>query len=163
MKRVVVGLGSNLEEPGVQLASAVRRLAGVMSVEAVSSLYRTEPVGFPDQPDFLNGVVVGRTALAPAKFLARLHAIEAEMGRRRTFRDAPRVIDLDLLDYGGMVTTTPELTLPHPRLERRGFVLHPLVEVAPAWRHPETGETARELLSRAGALERVERLGPLDR
>jgi len=107
--------------------------------------------------------VVGHTALAPTELLARLHAIEAKMGRRRTFLDAPRVIDLDLLDYGGIVTKAPTLTLPHPRLARRGFVLHPLDEVAPEWRHPETGETARELLSRARALEQVERMGPLDR
>lgn len=159
--RVVVGIGANLDEPLAQLATAVRALAGVMEVEAVSSVYRTEPVGFRDQPDFLNLVVVGRTALEPGALLARLHEIEAGMGRRRTFRDAPRVIDLDLLDYEGVLARTPALTLPHPRMAERGFVLQPLDEAAPGWRHPETGESARELLSRAGTLERVERVGPL--
>jgi 7,8-dihydro-6-hydroxymethylpterin-pyrophosphokinase len=85
------------------------------------------------------------------------------MGRRRTFRNAPRVIDLDLLAYGDAVLVTPELEVPHPRMTERAFVLVPLAEVAPEWHHPRLGRTARELLVLAGALERVERWGDLPR
>jgi 2-amino-4-hydroxy-6-hydroxymethyldihydropteridine diphosphokinase len=136
-------------------------LAEVMRVERVSSLYRSEPVGNPDQPTFLNLVVAGHTFLAAPDLLAALHAIEAALGRQRPYPGAPRTLDLDLLAYGSEVRASPELVLPHPRLHLRGFVLHPLAEVAPEWRHPVLGRTARELLSRARSLERVERVGTL--
>lgn len=136
-------------------------LADAVRVERVSSLYRTEPVGHASQPDFLNLVVVGRTALAAPALLAALHRIEDALGRARSFPNAPRTVDLDLLAYGAEVRASPELVLPHPRLHLRGFVLHPLAEVAPGWRHPVLGRTARELLSGARSLERVERIGPL--
>jgi 2-amino-4-hydroxy-6-hydroxymethyldihydropteridine diphosphokinase len=124
-------------------------------------VYRSEPVGHREQPDFFNAVVRGRTELEPGALLARLHAVEEAMGRRRSFRNAPRVIDLDLLACGDRVVDTPELLLPHPRLAERAFVLVPLAEVAPEWRHPLLGRTARELLAVAGALERIERWGRL--
>lgn len=130
-------------------------------MERVSSLYRSEPVGNPDQPDFLNLVVAGRTALAAPALLAALLAVEAALGRQRPFPGAPRTLDIDLLAYGSEVRASPELVLPHPRLHLRGFVLHPLAEVAAEWRHPVLGRTARELLSRACSLERVERVGQL--
>jgi 2-amino-4-hydroxy-6-hydroxymethyldihydropteridine diphosphokinase len=87
--------------------------------------------------------------------------VEGALGRVRTFADAPRTIDIDLLAFGTRVMEVPGLTLPHPRLHQRGFVLHPLAEIAPEWRHPVLGQTARELLSSGAARERVERLGPL--
>jgi len=90
-----------------------------------------------------------------------MREIEAEMGRVRGFPNGPRVMDIDLLAYGAEVIRTPELVVPHPGIPTRGFVLHPLAEIAPGWRHPELGATAVELLRRAGPLERVERLGPL--
>ncbi|HEU0077518.1 MAG TPA: 2-amino-4-hydroxy-6-hydroxymethyldihydropteridine diphosphokinase [Longimicrobiaceae bacterium] len=158
---VLIGVGSNLDSPVERLAEAVRRLAPDVEVLAASPVYRTEPVGFREQPDFFNLVVRGRTALSPASLLARLHAVEEVMGRRRSFRNAPRVIDLDLLACGDVVLDTPELTLPHPRMAERAFVLVPLAEVAPGWRHPLLGRTARELLAGAGTLERVERWGDL--
>ncbi|HEX2080488.1 MAG TPA: 2-amino-4-hydroxy-6-hydroxymethyldihydropteridine diphosphokinase [Longimicrobium sp.] len=158
---VLLGLGANLGDPAAQLARAVEELAAPVRIEAVSSLYRTEPVGHADQPDFYNLVVRGRTALEPAALLRAAQHVEAALGRRRSFRDAPRTIDVDLLAYGDHVMRTPELTLPHPRLHLRGFVLHPLVEVAPEWKHPVLARTARELLSSAGVLERVERVGAL--
>lgn len=158
---VLLGLGANLGDPLGQLARAVELLREDVRIHRVSSVYRTEPVGFARQPDFFNLVVAGWTALEPAQLLAAAKRIEAEMGRAPAFRNAPRPMDVDLLAHAGRVMRTPDLTLPHPRLHLRGFVLHPLAEVAPEWRHPVLGRTARELLSDAAALERVEPLGPL--
>jgi 2-amino-4-hydroxy-6-hydroxymethyldihydropteridine diphosphokinase len=157
---VLLGLGANLGDPLAQLRRAVDALREILSDVRVSSVYRTEPVGHRDQPDFHNLVVRGMTELSADELLARILDIEREMGRRRTFRNAPRVMDVDLLAYGNEVRDTPGLVLPHPRMAERGFVLHPLAEVAPEWRHPTFAQTARELLS-AGRFERVERLGPL--
>lgn len=158
---VLLGLGANLGDPVAQLARAVAALSPAVRVEAVSSVYRTEPVGYADQPDFYNLVIRGWTVLDPPGLLRAAQAVETALGRRRSFRDAPRTMDVDLLAYGDRVMRTPALTLPHPRLHLRGFVLHPLVEVAPEWRHPVLARTARELLSSAGELERVQRVGAL--
>ena len=158
---VLLGLGANLGDPPGQLALAVELLREHVRIDRVSSVYRTEPVGHTRQPDFYNLVVAGWTALEPPELLAVAKGIEEGMGRVPAFRNAPRPIDIDLLAHGDRVMRTPALTLPHPRLHLRGFVLHPLAEVAPDWRHPILGRTARELLSEAAALERVEPLGPL--
>lgn len=158
---MLLGLGANLGDPVGQLAQAVGVLAQAVRIERVSCLYRSEPVGHAEQPDFYNLVVRGWTALEPAALLRAAQGVEAALGRRRSFRDGPRSMDVDLLAYGGRVMRTPELTLPHPRLHLRGFVLHPLAEVAPEWTHPVLARTARELLSSAGVLERVERVGAL--
>jgi 2-amino-4-hydroxy-6-hydroxymethyldihydropteridine diphosphokinase len=157
MEQVLIGLGANLGRPERQLALAVRALGRVVALDRVSSLYRTAPVGDPDQPDFLNLVVCGTTPLEPPELLAALHRIERRFGRRRHRPDAPRTLDLDLLDHGGRTLRTPELELPHPRLHLRGFVLVPLAEVAPEWRHPVLRRTASELLADAAPVERVER------
>jgi 2-amino-4-hydroxy-6-hydroxymethyldihydropteridine diphosphokinase len=156
---VLLGLGANLGDPPAQLARAVDALRGFVNELRASSVYRTEPVGHRDQPDFYNQVVRGLTRLAADELLDRILAVEREMGRERTFRNAPRVIDVDLLAYGGEVIRTERLTVPHPGIPHRGFVLHPLAEVAPEWRHPETGLTAREMLFAAPSIERVEKLG----
>lgn len=158
---VFLGLGANLGDPLRQLREAVRRLGAVLEEVRVSSVYLTEPVGHRDQPDFHNLVVGGWTRLDPGALLRATMAIEREMGRERSFADAPRVIDIDLLAYGDRVMETAALTLPHPRMAGRGFVLHPLAEIAPEWVHPVRGRTARELLSAAPKLERVERAGAL--
>ena len=158
---VLLGMGANLGDPAVQLARAVRLMSWVVRVDAVSSVYRSAPVGFADQPDFFNVVVRGRTAVEPGALLRVAQRAEAELGRERSFADAPRTIDIDLLACGDVVMRTEELTLPHPRLHLRGFVLHPLVEVAAEWVHPVLHRTAQGLLASAGELERVERLGPL--
>lgn len=160
-ERVVLGLGANLGRPVEQLAAAVAALAGAVEVESLSSVYRTEPLGNPDQPDFYNLVAMGSTTLAPRALLAATQAVEAELGRVRSFRNAPRAIDIDILAYGDRRIDTPELVVPHPRVATRGFVLYPLAEAAPEWRHPVLLKTARELLESAGHLERVERLGAL--
>lgn len=158
---VLLGLGANLGDPVAQLARAVAALGDEVRVDTVSSLYRTEPVGFVEQPDFYNLVVRGRTRLDALGVLRRAREVEEALERRRPFPNAPRTIDVDLLAYGDRVMRTEELTLPHPRLHLRGFVLYPLVEVAPEWRHPVLLKTARELLSAATNLERVERVGAL--
>lgn len=158
---VLLGLGANVGDPLRQIAAAVKALRGFVADIEVSSVYRTEPVGFAEQPDFHNLVVRGRTTLGAEALLDRVLEVEREMGRERTFRNAPRVIDIDLLAYGEAIVDTPRLVLPHPGIPTRGFVLHPLAEVAPAWRHPASGKTARELLEAASTLERVERIGPL--
>lgn len=157
-REVLLGMGANLGDPLAQLARAVRRMSRVMRVDAVSSVYRSEPVGFAQQPDFYNVVVRGWTALEPLALLLTAQGVEAELGRERSFANAPRSIDIDLLACGDVVMRTDALTLPHPRLHLRGFVLHPLAEVAPEWVHPVLGRTAAELLAAATELERVERL-----
>lgn len=158
---VLLGLGANEGDPVAQLAAAVEGLSRVVRIGGVSSLYRSEPVGFAAQPDFYNLVVHGWTGLDPAELLGAAQEIERALGRRRSFANGPRTIDVDLLAFGERVMRTEALTLPHPRLHLRGFVLHPLAEVAPGWRHPVLLRTARELLSQADALERVKRVGPL--
>lgn len=158
----LIGLGANLGDPARQLAEAVRRLGGAGQVVATSSLYRTAPVGGVDQPEFLNAVCALRTELGPEGLLAAMQAIEAELGRVREVRWGPRSIDLDLLDYQGVVRETPGLTLPHPEMHRRAFVLVPLAEVAPGWLHPVLGLGADGLLqAMGGAPADVVRAGPL--
>ena len=160
--KVVMGLGANIGDPLAQLAAAVTRLGDSISGMRCSSVYRTEPVGFRDQPDFYNLVCAGRTSLSPEALLREVMAAEAGQGRVRGERNGPRSIDIDLLDYDGMILHSDALVLPHPRLQERAFVLVPLAELAPEWRHPIFGLTASELLARAGALERIEAVGPLE-
>jgi 2-amino-4-hydroxy-6-hydroxymethyldihydropteridine diphosphokinase len=125
---------------------------------SVSCLYKSGPVGYLNQPDFLDVVCVGHTAINPTALLFALAAIQRELGRTRSFPNAPRTIDI--LAYGDQVLDTPDLILAHPRLHQRAFVLVPLSEIAPTWRHPVFRKTAAELLSAAGPLERIKRVAP---
>ncbi|HEX6589852.1 MAG TPA: 2-amino-4-hydroxy-6-hydroxymethyldihydropteridine diphosphokinase [Longimicrobiales bacterium] len=159
---VYLGLGSNQGEREAHLRDAVERLRAVVDVDAVSSVYETEPVGFRDQPDFLNIVVRAHTTLPPDELMQQLIAVERAMGRERTFRNAPRGIDIDLLLHGDLVVDMPELVVPHPRMVERAFTLLPLIELDPSLRHPVTGERLADLAART-PLERATRLGALGR
>jgi 2-amino-4-hydroxy-6-hydroxymethyldihydropteridine diphosphokinase len=143
----VVALGSNLGNRNAHLDFAVSRLQSFLDPLQVSSYFETEPVGVAEpQPLFLNAVAVGETALSAREVLDQLMAIERERGRQRPHASAARTLDLDLILFGDSVITEPDLIVPHPRFRERGFVLEPLVEIAPAVRDPVTGKTARELL-----------------
>ncbi|MEQ8204532.1 MAG: 2-amino-4-hydroxy-6-hydroxymethyldihydropteridine diphosphokinase [Woeseia sp.] len=129
-----IGIGSNLDEPLQQVEQAISALADLEQSRLVlrSSLYRTSPVGPQDQPDFVNAVAAVLTHLAPLDLLAALQAIENAQGRTRSGeRWGPRTLDLDLLVYGNVPVATPTLTVPHPRIAERNFVLLPLSEIAP--------------------------------
>jgi 2-amino-4-hydroxy-6-hydroxymethyldihydropteridine diphosphokinase len=160
---VLLGLGANLVRPLEQIAAAVGRLSPAVEAMAVSSLYRSEPVGFRDQPRFYNVVVSGRTELGPGDLLREIRGIEDSLGRVRSLPNRPRLIDIDILAFDSLVIESPDLVIPHPRLHERAFVLLPLQEVAPMWKHPVLGMTPGELIARAGALEAIELAGPLPR
>lgn len=144
-----VALGANLGEREEHLHSAITALGQLGTVEAVSSLYETAPVGPVSQPDFLNAVVALQTTLPPQDLMVALLRIEQQHGRDRSVSvlKGPRTLDLDLLAYDDVVMETPGLTLPHPALAERRFMLAPLAEIAPAWRHPVSGKNAAELLA----------------
>ncbi len=136
-----VALGSNLEQPAQQVTAALAALATLSHCRAVcaSSLYATTPVGYADQPDFINAVARLDTTLDAFALLDALQALETRFGRVRSFRNAPRVLDLDLLLYGEHCQDHPALTLPHPRMHQRAFVLAPLAELAATLQIPGRG------------------------
>ncbi len=150
MTAAYVALGSNLGDRMGLLREAVARLGDHGAVEAVSPVYETEPVGFTDQPAYLNAALRLGTDLPPASLLAGMLRVEASLGRARSFPNAPRKLDLDLLFYGDLVLDTADLVLPHPRLHERAFVLVPLAEIAPELLDPTTGLRVRELLAALG-------------
>lgn len=158
---VLLGLGANLGDPPAQLAAAVARLEEWLREMRVSSVYLSDPVGHADQPRFFNLVCAGRAALEPEALLDATSRVERELGRRRSFANAPRTLDVDILAYGDRVIRSRRLVVPHPRLHQRAFVLVPLAEVAPEWRHPVLGHTPAGLLEAGGPFERVERWGSL--
>lgn len=143
MTRAYVGLGANLGDARATLADAIERLAKAPGVRlaVVSSTWRTAPIDATG-PDFFNAVAALDTTLDAGELLAALHAIEQAHGRERPYRNAPRTLDLDLLLYGDAVIDTPELVVPHPRLQQRAFVLAPLLEIAPRVVHPRLGPLA---------------------
>jgi len=158
MVRAFVGVGANLGDTAAQVRAAIGALAALPGTRlvAASSLYRTAPLGYADQPDFVNAAVLLETALAPRALLEALQAVEARSGRARSFKDAPRVLDLDLLLYGGELLQEPDLVVPHPRLHSRAFALAPVVEIDPDAVIPGRGP-AKEWLARC-ADQRVERI-----
>lgn len=161
---LALGLGSNAGSRRANLRRAIADLRHFLGELAVAPLYRTAPVSPIDQPDFLNTVVVGRArrhpeAPGPEAILAYGKALELAAGRRRGVRFGPRPLDVDLLFLGDSRRDYPELTLPHPRLTERRFVLAPLADLCPRLRLPPSGRTARQLLDRLGTEHAVERIG----
>ena len=143
-----IGLGANLGEPEAQVRDAIVALGKLPRTRLVraSSLYRSAPVGYKDQPDFVNAVAEIETELEPEALLQELLAIETRFGRARTFPNAPRTLDLDVLLYADQVIAQPGLTVPHPRMHERAFVLAPLAEISPETLIPGKG-TASALLA----------------
>ena len=152
MTLAYVALGANLGNPFVTVQAAIAALDGIPESQRrdASSLYRTAPVGLKNQPDFINAVVALETRLAPQALLEQLFAIEARFGRERSVRNAPRTLDLDLLLHGDAVLATATLTLPHPRMHERAFVLAPLAEIAPQLVVPGRGAVAVLLAACSG-------------
>ena len=136
-----IGLGSNLGESRDQLLAAVADIARLpeTSVLANSAFYRSAPIGYLDQPDFINAVIKIQTGLAPQELLSALLGIERQHGRERTFSNAPRTLDLDVLLYDDLKVDEPGLRIPHPHMHRRAFVLRPLLEIAPDCVIPSVG------------------------
>jgi 2-amino-4-hydroxy-6-hydroxymethyldihydropteridine diphosphokinase len=155
---VYLSLGSNVGDRENQLREAIRRLETVGRVVSASSLYETEPVEFTDQGWFLNCAVALETGQTPEQLMAALLQIEREMGRRRTQNKGPRNIDIDVLLFGDVVVDSPELSIPHPAMLQRRFVLEPLAEIAPDVRHPVVKKSARELLEDLPAGQAVRRV-----
>lgn len=142
---VYIALGSNLGDRPANLKQAITSLTPQMEVKAKSSVYETPPWGFEDQPKFLNQVIKVKTYLEPEPLLKHLKRLEIALGRKESFPNGPRLIDLDILFYDDRVLNTPSLVIPHPRLQERGFVLLPLMEIEPDLVHPVSKKTVREM------------------
>ncbi|MFZ2540320.1 MAG: 2-amino-4-hydroxy-6-hydroxymethyldihydropteridine diphosphokinase [Gallionella sp.] len=142
-----IGLGSNLEDPRSQLQLALAAIARLPDTQLLteSSLYRSAPLCYPDQPDFVNAVARIKTALTPQALLQALLQIEHNHGRERTFRNAPRTLDLDILLYDEVQLHEHGLTIPHPQMHLRAFVLQPLLEIAPEVGIPGVGQASRAI------------------
>ncbi len=156
-RRCFVALGANLGDPVLTVNAAIRALREMPQTEFItaSSLYRTAPVGLRHQPDFINAVVELNAAMSAPNLLESLFSLEERFGRRRSVKNAPRTLDLDLLVYGDLVRSDPWLTLPHPRLHERAFVLAPLAEIAPGLIIPGRGAVGELLLRCADQQVRI--------
>ena len=143
-----LGLGSNLGDRRANIERGLAMLGRLGVVAAVSSIRETLPEGFSRQPTFLNAACRMWTSLDPFELLAKVQAVERAMGRHRAFPNAPRTLDIDILVFGHVVLEAPHLALPHPRLRERRFALEPLSEIAPELKHPFTGESIAQMLSR---------------
>jgi 2-amino-4-hydroxy-6-hydroxymethyldihydropteridine diphosphokinase len=155
---VHLSLGSNLGDRERSLREAIQRIGQIGRITSVSSIYETEPVEFTDQPEFLNCAVELETSLMPAQLMQQLLEVEGAMGRQRIQKKGPRIIDIDILLFGEAVVDTPDLTIPHPAMHKRRFVLEPLAEIAPEARHPLLEKTIQELLAQLPAEQTVTKL-----
>lgn len=143
---VYLAVGSNLGDRLENLKQAIASLPPQMDVKAKSHVYETPPWGYEDQPRFLNQVLKAQTYLQPEQLLKHIKRLEVALGRKATFRNGPRMIDIDILMYDDLVLNTSILTLPHPHMHERGFVLLPMMDIAPDVVHPLTGKSVREML-----------------
>jgi len=142
---VYLALGTNLGDRPANLKQAIAALTPQMEVKARSGVYETPPWGFEDQPKFLNQVVKVNTYLDPEPLLKHLKRLEVALGRKESFPNGPRLIDMDILFYDDLVMDKPSIVIPHPRLQERGFVLLPLMEIAPNLVHPVNKKSVREM------------------
>jgi len=154
-RTVYIGLGSNLGDRVVNLREAGQRLSAVVKIEKASQLYVAAPMGYVRDDAFVNAVIRGTTTLKPLELLQIMQAIEAAMGRRPGVQYGPRPIDLDLLFYEAVQMETRKLTIPHPRIAERAFVLKPLAEIAPGLMHPVLYYTISQLLQDADDVDQV--------
>jgi 2-amino-4-hydroxy-6-hydroxymethyldihydropteridine diphosphokinase len=162
MRIIFLSLGSNLGDRAANLRAAIVALEGAgVRVQRVSSLYETAPVDFLEQPWFLNCVLEGETDAPAQTLLNELRRIEARMGSKKLVAKGPRLLDVDILLYGDETVDTPELQVPHPRMTERRFVLEPLAEIAPEFRHPSWSGTVSDLLARTQDRSEVRRLGEI--
>ena len=161
---ILIALGSNISGPcGTPRQSVEAALTALnqwpLKLITHSTLIETSPFGNPNQPNFVNAVAIIKTALAPKSLLQRLHAIERSAGRRRTKHWGPRTLDLDIIDYNsrklrGEARIQNNLRLPHPGIAQRSFVLKPIFEIAPRWKHPQTHQTAKAMIQKLYRLNR---------
>lgn len=147
---IYLSLGSNLGQRQENLVAALAQLCAFITLQQISSLYETVPVGYLDQPPFFNVACSGYTSLSPQELLARAKSVEHKVGRRATFHNGPRIVDIDVLMYDNLILTQEDLVLPHPRMRERAFVLVPFAEIAPTLRDPVSGNTIAKLQHMVG-------------
>ena len=146
MNLVYIALGSNLGKRSENLKSAIHQLFPEVRILRCSPVYETPPWGYEDQPDFLNQVIEVETDLSPDKLLEQVKSIERKIGRKDSFRYGPRMIDIDILFYNDLIIDSPPLSIPHPRIPDRSFVLVPMADLAPLFTHPVHNRTIEDLL-----------------
>lgn len=144
---VYLALGTNIGNRAANLKRAISLLPPQMTVREKSKVYETPPWGYTEQESFFNQVVMATTYLSPEKLIKHLKRLEVAMGRKASFRNGPRLIDIDILFYDDVILDTPSLVIPHPRLHERGFVLLPLMDIAPDLIHPVKKKSIRELIA----------------
>ena len=160
MVEAYIGIGSNLGDRGDNICHALNLIAPKLKIACISSVFETEPEGYKEQPDFLNAVIKLEEVCVSARELLRfLKSIESNLGRKEDFRNAPRIVDLDILFYGDVIIEEDDLTIPHPRLHERSFVLIPLTEIAGELVHPCLHNNIEELLSKLKTVGRISKVG----